>query len=71
MRIASLCPSLTELVFDLGRGDELAVASGLPRERFFLVDGEALSWHGSRTPLGVDYAEQVLHTAAPPELVPR
>src|SRR5688500_19446997 len=23
MRIVSLCPSLTELVFDLGRGDEL------------------------------------------------
>ena len=23
MRIVSLCPSLTELVFDLGRGDDL------------------------------------------------
>ena len=23
MRIVSLCPSLTELVFDLGRGEEL------------------------------------------------
>ena len=39
---------------------ELAGSSGLPRERFQLVDGEYLSWHGSRTPDGVDYAESVL-----------
>lgn len=40
--------------------DELSEAAGLPRERFLLVDGELLSWHGSRTPAGIDYVEQVL-----------
>ena len=40
--------------------DELAAETGLPRERFRLVDGELLSWHGSRTPEGVDYAARVL-----------
>jgi ABC-type Fe3+-hydroxamate transport system substrate-binding protein len=37
--------------------DELARATGLPRERFALADGEYLSWHGARTPDGIDYAE--------------
>jgi iron complex transport system substrate-binding protein len=40
--------------------EELAAASGLPRERFRLVDGELLSWHGSRTAAGIDYAERML-----------
>jgi iron complex transport system substrate-binding protein len=40
--------------------DELADESGVPRERFQIVDGELLSWHGSRTPAGIDYAEQVI-----------
>ena len=40
--------------------DELAALSRLPRDRFRLVDGEMLSWHGSRTPRGIDYAESVL-----------
>ena len=39
---------------------ELAALSRLPRDRFRLVDGELLSWHGSRTPSGIDYAESVL-----------
>jgi iron complex transport system substrate-binding protein len=39
---------------------ELAELAGLPPERFHLVDGELLSWHGSRTPRGIDYAEQVI-----------
>jgi len=43
--------------------DELALASGLPRERFQIADGELLSWHGSRTPAGIDYAEQVINQA--------
>ena len=34
--------------------------SGLQRDRFQIVDGELLSWHGSRTPGGIDYAEQVI-----------
>lgn len=39
---------------------ELSVQSRLPRERFRLADGELLSWHGSRTPRGIDYAESIL-----------
>lgn len=44
--------------------DELAAKLGWARERFHLVDGELLSWHGSRTPRGIDYAEQVMARAA-------
>ena len=44
--------------------DELAALTGLPRERFHLVDGELLSWHGSRTPRGIDYAESVITVGA-------
>jgi ABC-type Fe3+-hydroxamate transport system substrate-binding protein len=40
--------------------DELAILSRLPRDRFRLADGELLSWHGSRTPRGIDYAESLL-----------
>ena len=40
--------------------EELAATSGLPRERMQFVDGEYLTWHGSRTPDGVDYAERVI-----------
>jgi iron complex transport system substrate-binding protein len=43
--------------------EELAAAAGLPRDRMQLVDGEYLSWHGSRTPDGVDYAERVIARA--------
>ena len=46
--------------FKSSHADELAELSGLPRERFQIVDGEMLSWHGSRTPAGIDYAEQVI-----------
>lgn len=49
--------------FKPSHADELATLTGLPRERFVLVDGELLSWHGSRTPAGVDYAESVLANA--------
>lgn len=42
---------------------ELVSLTGLPRDRFVLVDGELLSWHGSRTPRGIDYAEQVISNA--------
>jgi iron complex transport system substrate-binding protein len=37
--------------------DEIVLATGLPRDRFRIADGEYLSWHGSRTPAGIDYAE--------------
>lgn len=40
--------------------EELSTASGVARERFLLVDGELLSWHGSRTARGVAYADSVL-----------
>jgi ABC-type Fe3+-hydroxamate transport system substrate-binding protein len=45
--------------------DELAALTGLPRARFRLADGELLSWHGSRTPAGIDYAESLLRAARP------
>lgn len=46
--------------FDEKYRDELVEATGLPVERFHIVDGELLSWHGSRTPAGIDYAETVI-----------
>jgi iron complex transport system substrate-binding protein len=46
--------------FGAKHADELAALTGLPRARFRLVDGELLSWHGSRTPAGIDYAEAVI-----------
>lgn len=44
--------------------DELAAATGLPRARFRIVDGELLSWHGSRTIAGIDYAATALGAPA-------
>ena len=46
--------------FQRKHADELSELSRLPRDRFRLVDGELLSWHGSRTPRGIDYAESIL-----------
>lgn len=46
--------------FKPSHADELSALTGLGRERFHIVDGELLSWHGSRTPAGIDYAEQVI-----------
>ena len=46
--------------FAAKHADELAARTGLPRDRFRLVDGELLSWHGSRTPAGIDYAERIV-----------
>ena len=43
--------------------DELATLSGIARDRMSIVDGEMLSWHGSRTPAGIDYAEKVIEQA--------
>ena len=43
--------------------DELVRLTGLPRERFRIADGEYLSWHGSRTPDGIDYAARLIHEA--------
>ena len=46
--------------FTQDHADEVSRLSGLAREKMFFVDGEYLSWHGSRTPAGIDYAEQVV-----------
>jgi len=46
--------------FTAAHADELAVATGLPRDRFVLADGELLSWHGARTADGVEYADTLL-----------
>jgi len=43
--------------------DELAREAGLARERFVVADGEYLSWHGSRTPRGIDYAAELVRAA--------
>jgi len=43
--------------------DELVAATGWPAERFRIADGEYLSWHGSRTPDGIDYAARLLDEA--------
>ena len=43
--------------------EELVGLTGLGRERFRLVDGEYLSWHGSRTPDGIDYAAGLIQDA--------
>lgn len=43
--------------------DELARLCGVPRERIVIADGEYLSWHGSRTPDGIDYAERLIVAA--------
>lgn len=63
--LASAAPDLVLLSsepfpFEGKHADELAAATSLPRERFRLVDGELLSWHGSRTPAGIDHAAAVL-----------
>lgn len=39
---------------------ELERLTGLSSDQFLLVDGERLSWHGSRTPSGIVYAAEVL-----------
>jgi iron complex transport system substrate-binding protein len=39
---------------------EVSGKTGIPRERIHIVDGELLSWHGSRTPRGIVYAGELL-----------
>jgi len=43
--------------------EELAELTAWPVERFRIADGEYLSWHGSRTPDGIDYAERLIASA--------
>ncbi len=49
--------------FDERHADELAQATGLARDAFEIADGEYLSWHGSRTPDGIDYAASLIALA--------
>ena len=42
---------------------EVAEATGLDPARVLVADGEYLSWHGSRTPDGVDYAARLIRAA--------
>lgn len=46
--------------FEAKHIDELCALTGWPRSRFRIVDGEYLSWHGSRTPDGIDYAAALI-----------
>lgn len=39
---------------------DLSVEIKMPLDRIFIADGEYLSWHGSRTPTGIDYAESLM-----------
>ncbi len=43
--------------------EELGELTGWPADRFQIVDGQDLSWHGSRTPRGIDYAAQVIDSS--------
>ena len=45
--------------------EELAREAGLPAAAFRIADGEYLSWHGSRTPDGIDYAAALIDAARP------
>ena len=56
--------STEPFAFTSEHADELAAASGLPRSIFRIADGEYLSWHGSRTPAGIDYAVELMAAAA-------
>jgi ABC-type Fe3+-hydroxamate transport system substrate-binding protein len=42
---------------------ELSGETGIPSSRMMFVDGEYITWHGSRTPAGIDYAESVIVAA--------
>ena len=59
--LAELAPELMLLCtepfpFEENHRAELAELTGLPVESILVADGEYLSWHGSRTPDGIDYA---------------
>lgn len=67
--LASLSPDVVLLStepfpFEPKHIAELAALTGLSAARFRIADGEYLSWHGSRTPAGIDHAESLLLEAA-------
>jgi len=50
--------------FKQRHADELAEATGLEPDRFIFVDGENLSWHGSRTAAGRHEATEIVTGAS-------
>ena len=46
--------------FKSGHAADLSVDLDIPMDRIYIADGEYLSWHGSRTPDGIDYAESLV-----------
>jgi len=46
--------------FKSGHAADLSVDLDVPEDRIQIADGEYLSWHGSRTPDGIDYAESLV-----------
>jgi len=46
--------------FQSGHVVDLSVELGLPMDRILVADGELLSWHGARTPDGIDYADSLI-----------
>jgi ABC-type Fe3+-hydroxamate transport system substrate-binding protein len=46
--------------FSRAHAAELQAVTGFDEARFVFADGELLSWHGSRTREGIDYAERLL-----------
>lgn len=68
--LAALAPALVLLgsePYPFAAQDSVALAQALdlPRGRVVLADGEYLSWHGSRTPDGIDHAAQLIEAARP------
>ena len=57
-RLVLLCTE--PFPFEAKHVDELVSGTGLAPERFSIADGEYLSWHGSRTPDGIDYAARLI-----------
>lgn len=49
--------------FDASHALLLARATGIDPARVIIADGEALAWHGSRTPAGIDHAMALLAAA--------
>lgn len=47
--------------------EELRKTPGLQQRIFMLADGEALTWHGSRTLEGIPYAQQILGRTRSPQ----
>lgn len=63
-RVAFLCTE--PFPFRARHVAELSAGTGFDPSRFVVADGEYLSWHGSRTPDGIDYAARLIEDARNP-----